>query len=152
MYRNHDLMWGLDRTRREFEMKKISLNDLDKNENLNNGDYQLDPTEEYVINLEEELQSQKAIMTAFQIMGAPPALKNYHAWLFKNNFSYEVPNPTNEIVAPYYGVAPLWKTEYSQGIVVRAEDDDDYYIVMECSIKNKGYKHTKALLTMGGCM
>ena len=120
MYRNRDLMWGLDRTRREFEMKKISLNDLDKNENLNNGDYQLDPTEEYVINLEEELQSQKAIMTAFQIMGAPPALKNYHAWLFKNNF--------------------------------RAEDDDDYYIVMECSIKNKGYKHTKALLTMGGCM
>lgn len=88
-------------------MKKISLNDLDKNENLNNGDYQLDPTEEYVINLEEELQSQKAIMTAFQIMGAPPALKNYHAWLFKNNFSYEVPNPTNEIVAPYM-VLPLF--------------------------------------------
>ena len=44
MYRNRDLMWGLDRTRREFEMKKISLNDLDKNENLKNGDYQLDPT------------------------------------------------------------------------------------------------------------
>ena len=91
-------------------------------------------------------------MTSFQIMGVPPALKNYHAWLFKNNFSYEMPNPTNEVVAPYYGVGPLWKTEYSQGIVVRAEDDDDYYIVMECSSKNKGYKHTKVILTMGGCM
>lgn len=63
-----------------------------------------------------------------------------------------MPNPTNEVVAPYYGVGPLWKTEYSQGIVVRAEDDDDYYIVMECSSKNKGYKHTKVILTMGGCM
>lgn len=119
-------------------MKKISLNDIDKSRNNDNGEYQLDPTEKYVINLEEELQFQTAIMTSFQIMGAPPALKNYHAWLFKNNFSYEMPNPTNEVVAPYYGVGPLWKTEYSQGIVVRAEDDDDYYIVMECSSKNKG--------------
>lgn len=67
-------------------------------------------------------------------------------------FLDDMPNPTNEVVAPYYGVGPLWKTEYSQGIVVRAEDDDDYYIVMECSSKNKGYKHTKVILTMGGCM
>lgn len=133
-------------------MKKISLNDIDKNANITGDDYQLDPTEEYVINLEEELQFQIAIMKSFQIMGAPPALKNYHAWLYKNNFSYEEPNPTNEAVVPYYGVGPLWKTEYSQGIVVRAEDDDDYYIVMECSRKNKGYKHTKVILTLGGCM
>ena len=68
-------------------MKKISLNDIDKSRNNDNGEYQLDPTEKYVINLEEELQFQTAIMTSFQIMGAPPALKNYHAWLFKNNFS-----------------------------------------------------------------
>lgn len=61
-----------------------------------------------------------------------------------------MPNPTNEIVAPFYGIGPLWKTEYSQGVVVKAEDDDDYYIVMECSSKNKGYKHTKVILTMGG--
>lgn len=59
-----------------------------------------------------------------------------------------MPNPTNEIVAPFYGIGPLWKTEYSQGVVVKAEDDDDYYIVMECSSKNKGYKHTKVILTM----
>ena len=71
-------------------MKKISLNDIDKSRNNDNGEYQLDPTEKYVINLEEELQFQTAIMTSFQIMGAPPALKNYHAWLFKNNFSYEI--------------------------------------------------------------
>ena len=152
MYRNRDLMRVLDQTRKETDMKKISLNDIDKSRNNDNGEYQLDPTEKYVINLEEELQFQTAIMTSFQIMGTPPALKNYHAWLFKNNFSYEMPNPTNEVVAPYYGVGPLWKTEYSQGIVVRAEDDDDYYIVMECSSKNKGYKHTKVILTMGGCM
>ena len=65
-----------------------------------------------------------------------------------------MPNPTNDVVAPYYGVKPLWKTDYSQGIVVKAENEDDYFIVMECSNKNenKGYKCTKVILTMGGCM
>lgn len=38
------------------------------------------------------------------------------------------------------------------GIVVKAEEDDDYYIVMECSSKNTGFEHTQILLTMGGCM
>ncbi len=31
-------------------------------------------------------------------------------------------------------------------------EDDDYYIVMECSNKNKGYRHTKVILTLGGCL
>ena len=85
-------------------------------------------------------------------MDAPPALKNYHAWLFENGFNVDSPNPTNEFVASYYGVKPLWKTDYSQGIVVKNENDSDYYIVMECSNKNKGYKHTKVILTPGGCI
>lgn len=76
----------------------------------------------------------------------------YHAWLFENGFNVELPNPTNEVVASYYGVKPLWKTDYSQGIVVMAEDESDYFIVMECSSRNRGYKHTKIILTMGGCM
>ena len=133
-------------------MKKISLNGFDEMAGSAANEYQLDPTEEYVISFKEELPFQAAIMSSFQIMGAPPALKNYHAWLHKNNFSYENPNPTNEFVAPFYGIGPLWKTEYSLGIVVKAEEDDDDYIVMECSSKNKGYKHTKVILTMGGCM
>ena len=62
------------------------------------------------------------------------------------------PNPTNEFVARYYGVEPLWKTDYSQGIVVREEHDNDCYIVMECNNKNIGYKHTLIILTLGGCM
>ena len=37
------------------------------------------------------------------------------------------------------------------GIVVKAEEDDDYYIVMECSSKNTGFE-PQILLTMGGCM
>lgn len=114
--------------------------------------YSLSPTEEYVINLEDEMEFQAAIMMSFQITGQPPALKNYHAWLFENGFSMDSPNPTNEVVASYYGVKPLWKTEYSMGIVVKAENDDDFYIVMECSGKNRGYKHTKVILTPGGCM
>ena len=32
-----------------------------------------------------------------------------------------------------------------------AENDNDYFIVMECSSKNKGYKHAKVILTMGVC-
>ena len=132
-------------------MKKIKLHDIQ--ERRNSADkYTLDPTEKYVINLEEEMEFQMAVMMSFQMMGPPPAIKNYHAWLFENGFNVELPNPTNEVVAPYYGVKPLWKTDYSQGIVVMAEDESDYYIVMECSSRNKGYKRTKVILTMGGCL
>ena len=131
-------------------MKKIKLNDnLQKYPAV--GEYILDPTEKYVIDLEQEVKFQMAIMTSFQVMGPPPALKNYHAWLFENGFR-DASTPTNEAVASYYGVKPLWKTPYSQGIVLMAEGEDDYYIVMECSNKNKGYKHTMVILTLGGCM
>lgn len=132
-------------------MKRIKLSDrFEKRASMD--EYALDPTEKYVINLEEEMEFQMAIMMSFQVMGSPPALKNYHAWLFENGFNVELPNPTNEAVAPYYGVKPLWKTDYSQGIVVMAEGESDYFIVMECSGMNKGYKRTKVILTMGGCM
>ena len=58
----------------------------------------------------------------------------------------------NEFVAKFYGREPLWKTPYSMGIVVKAEEDDDFYIVMECSNKNTGFKHTQIILTMDGCL
>ncbi|RRD39882.1 hypothetical protein EII29_04995 [Leptotrichia sp. OH3620_COT-345] len=132
-------------------MKKVNLSGSMENE-ISVDRYRLDPTEKYVINLIEEMEFQQSIMMSFQIMGYPPALKNYHAWLFENGFSVEAPNPTNEFVAKYYGVKPLWKTGYSQGIVVKDEKDSDYFIVMECSNKNKGYKHTIVILTLGGCM
>ena len=131
-------------------MKKILLNDTVSR--MIYGEYQLNPTEKYVISIKEELKFQNALISLFQTIGPPPAIKNYHSWLYKNNFNVDIPNPTNDFVAPYYGIAPLWLTEYSQGIVVKAEGEDDYYIVMECSSKNKGYKHTKVILTMGGCM
>lgn len=132
-------------------MKKIKLNE-DAGKIMSIDGYILDPTEKYVIDIEEEMEFQMATMMSFQLMGPPPALKNYHAWLFENGFDVETPNPTNELVASYYGVKPLWKTDYSQGIVVKAENDSDYFIVMECSNKNKGYKHTQVILTLGGCM
>ena len=132
-------------------MKKIKLHDIQERRNSAD-EYTLDPTEKYVINLEEEMEFQMAVMMSFQMMGLPPAIKNYHAWLFENGFNVELPNPTNEVVAPYYGVKPLWKTDYSQGIVVMVEDESDYYIVMECSSRNTGYKQTKIILTMGGCI
>ena len=152
MYLNLDPIRVLDQERKVIEMKKVSLNYIDENADSNSSGYKLDPTEKYVINLEEELEFQMAIMSSFQVMGAPPALKDYHVWLNKNNFSCQMPNPTNEFVAQYYGVGPLWKTDYSQGVVVRAEDDDDYYIVMECSRENIGFKYTIVILTMGGCI
>ena len=132
-------------------MKKIKLNE-NAGKIMSVDGYILDPTEKYVIDIEEEMEFQMATVMSFQIMGPPPALKNYHAWLFENGFDVETPNPTNELVASYYGVKPLWKTDYSQGIVVKAENDSDYFIVMECSNKNKGYKHTQVILTLGGCM
>ena len=132
-------------------MKKIKLNES-VGLRMSVDEYILDPTEMYVIDIEEEMEFQMAIMMSFQVMGPPPALKNYHAWLYENGFNVDEPNPTNEFVASYYGVKPLWKTAYSQGIVVKAENDSDYFIIMECSSQNKGYKHTQVILTMGGCV
>ena len=131
-------------------MIKIKLNEVKRK--TTSDEYALDPTEKYVINLDEEMEFQTATLKAFQVMGAPPALKNYHAWLYENGFNVEMPDPTNEFVASYYGVKPLWVTPYSQGVVVRAENEDDYFIVMECSNKNRGYKYAKIILTLGGCM
>lgn len=131
-------------------MIKIKLNEVKRK--TTSDEYALEPTEKYVINLDEEMEFQTATLMAFQVMGAPPALKNYHAWLYENGFNVEMPNPTNEFVASYYGVKPLWVTPYSQGVVVRAENEDDYFIVMECSNKNRGYKYAKIILTLGGCM
>ena len=63
-------------------MKKIKLyQNREKNSSLN--EYDLNPTEKYVIDMDEEMEFQAAIMMSFQIMGPPPAIKNYHAWLFK---------------------------------------------------------------------
>lgn len=111
----------------------------------------MDATKEYVINVEDELQEQMAIAAAIQKWKLK-ALKDYHTWLSNNGFNRYIPNPTNECVGKYYGVKPLWKTPLSQGIVVKAENEDDYFIVMECSRLNEGYKYTQMILTLGGCL
>ena len=139
------------RDQKENKNEKISLKDVSKEASIIDG-YYLNPNDQYVINLNEEIAFQASIVTSFQIMGPPPAIKNYHAWLFENGFNVDMPNPSNEFVSNYYGVKPLWKTDYSLGIVVKNENDSDYYIVMECSSKNRGYKHTNIILTLGGCI
>lgn len=130
--------------------KRIKLNDATNKKDLVNG-YYLNPIEQYVINIEDELETQNSILAAFQMMGPPPCIKNYHAWLYSNRFDADMPNPTNIAVADFYGVRALWRTDYSQGIVMRAEGESDFYIVMECSDKNTGYKHTMIVLTLAGC-
>ena len=132
-------------------MEKINLKTVQK-EHTSTNTYRLNPNEKYVINMIDEIDWQRKIMMSFQIMGAPPALKNYYAWVMENGFNADAPNPTNKFVEQYYGVKPLWVTEYSQGIVVLDEVTKDYYIVMECSNKNKGYKYTIIVLTLGGCL
>ena len=102
-------------------MKRIRLNGIEK---TSNDEYALNPIEKYVINIDEEMEFQMAILASFQIMGPPPALKNYHAWLYETGLNIDMPNPKNDLVAQYYGVKPLWRTPYSQGVVVRAENED----------------------------
>lgn len=131
-------------------MEKLKLN-KDFGKLVEAHDYELDPTKKYVINIKNELPQQANILRTIQIMGLS-ALNDYYNWLTSNGFDDYIPNPTNNFVANYYGVKPLWKTNLSQGIVVRAEEDDDYYIVMECSRLNTGFKYTQIIVTMGGCL
>lgn len=113
--------------------------------------YELVPTVEYIINIEDELKEQANIMAAVQAMGLP-AFKDYQQWLISNGFDPNLPNPTNDFVSKFYGKKPLWITALSQGIVVKAENEDDYFIVMECSRENEGFKYTQIIVTLGGCM
>lgn len=49
-------------------------------------------------------------------------------------------NPTNNFVAQFYGEKALWKPDLSLGIVVRAENEDDYFIAMEFNRLNEEFK------------
>ena len=125
-------------------------------------DYEIDPTEKLVFDFKKEAEIISSQMAAMQIFGQPKALEDFWDWCNKQNFKnvtmedelgnltkvWEIPNA---FVEKYYGEKPLWKTEYSQGVVIREKNDDDYYIIVECSYLNKGYKYTRLLVTPGGC-
>jgi hypothetical protein len=113
--------------------------------------YELDPTKKYEIIHSNEIESQIAIIQAVNRYGLP-ALRDYNDWLENNNIVYDkTPVISNEFVSQFYGKKPLWKTELSQGIVMKDFIDGDYYIIMECSRLNEGFKYTKIMLTLGGC-
>ncbi|MFT8329538.1 MAG: hypothetical protein ABF619_07125 [Oenococcus oeni] len=113
--------------------------------------YELDPKQEYIIDLANELHNQSTIFEAIRAFGLP-AMHDWWNWLEENGFSAESPNPTNVFVKPFFGKKELWSTNLSQGIVVKDKSDDDFYIVMECSRENTGFKYTKVVVTPGGCM
>lgn len=131
-------------------MKKLKLNESMGKAVVPSG-YKLNPTEEYVIDLDNEMREQSATLQAVQMFGLK-AINDWHNWLIENGFSADLPNPTNDFVRQFYGKKALWETELSQGIVVKNEDDDDFYIVMECSRENEGFKYSQIVLTMGGCL
>lgn len=125
---------------------KLNHTELEKQ-----GEYYLDATQEYEINSDAELE--KVPLVFWSVMSAGfKAIDDYHRWLIDNGFDVNFPNPTNEFVSKFYGKKPLWKTELSQGIVVKDTLDDDYYIVLECSRNNPGYKYLQVLVTPGGCL
>ena len=98
------------------------------------------------------------------VMGWPRAMEDFWNWCEENDFpsnvdvdemisgevkqSWSVPE---EAVKEYYGKKPLWTTKYSQGIVAREKNSDDYYVVVECSRENEGWKYARILATPGGC-
>jgi hypothetical protein len=79
-------------------MKKIKLNKDFGKPVLAHG-YELDPTEQYCICLEDELAQQQSILSAVMTMSLP-ALSDYYKWLKDNAFSVDIPDPTNSFVAP----------------------------------------------------
>lgn len=125
---------------------KLNHTELEKQ-----GEYYLDATQEYQINSDAELEKVPLVFRSVMSTGFK-AIDDYHRWLIDNGFDVNFPNPTNEFVSKFYGKKPLWKTELSQGIVVKDTLDDDYYIVLECSRNNPGYKYLQVLVTPGGCL
>ncbi len=126
-------------------MKKIKLN-----ENINNPmkpqGYELNPSEEYVINMDDEFDQQSAIMASAQMMELT-CIKDYHKWLLDNDIDGYNPNPSKELLSKFYGKEPLWQTEESQGLVIKDENEDSFYILMECSGSNQNFKYAQIVLT-----
>lgn len=96
----------------------INLN-TDMGEFVQPHGYELDPTKKYEIIYSNEIESQIAIIQAVNRYGLP-ALRDYSDWLVDNNIDFDgQPKISNEFVSQFYGEKPLWKTELSQGIVMR---------------------------------
>ena len=138
---------------------KIKLN-KDFGKFVERHEYELDPYRQYVIDMDSEIKQQSAIYAACSIMGGRP-LHDYYDYLHKNKMGnynriknyckIKVEKLTNEHFSQFWGKGPLWKTEYSQGLVVKGEDGD-FYILCECSYLVTGYKYSQIVCTPGGCM
>lgn len=124
-------------------MQKIKLNENMGKWEIAHG-YVLDPSQDYVIDYDNEMSEQFGISQLVHMFELP-ALNDYHTWLEHNGFNSDFPNPTPDILEKHYGKKCLWKTELSQGIVMK-DMDNDYCIVMECSRLNTGFKYTQIIL------
>lgn len=99
----------------------------------------------YLIDYREERDTQTAIMSSISIMGPPQGLKDYHEWLKRNN--------TNEsklslkLLERHYGKKPSMETTYSQGLVMK-DAMGKYFIVLDCSRENPGYKYSQIIIFM----
>lgn len=124
-------------------MQKIKLNKNMGKLEIAHG-YVLDPRTEYVINYDDEMKEQYSFLLLTQMFDSL-AINDYHKWLESNGFSSDFPNPTLDILKEHYGRKCLWKTELSQGLVMK-DTDDDYCIVMECSRLNTGFKYSQIVL------
>lgn len=131
-------------------MEKLKLN-KGIGESVRPHGYKLDASKKYIINIDDEIEEQFSILQAVQLMGLV-ALVDWLKWLEKNGFDTDFPDPTNSYVESYYGKKPLWQSNLSQGLVVKNETDDNYYVVMECSRENEGFKYTQIVLTLEGCL
>lgn len=99
----------------------------------------------YLIDYEEEASVQEAIMASVLVMGPPEGLKDYHRWLKRNKTNEE--NMNLELLDMHYGIKSLWETKYSQGLVMK-DIQGKYYIVLDCSRENTGYKYSQIIVFM----
>lgn len=90
-------------------MEKIKLNKNFGKAVTSHG-YELDPSKEYLIDINEEIKQQMDIAVAINTMGLS-ALDDYYKWLVENGFDENMPNSTNECVSKYYGKKSLWSND-----------------------------------------
>lgn len=71
-----------------------------------------------------------------------------------NNIVYKVcPAGDKKELASYYGKGPIWKNNYTQGIVVKLLDNNiiTYEILVECSNLCTGFKYSKFVPSDAEC-
>jgi hypothetical protein len=116
--------------------------------------YEIDPSKSYYIDISDNHEFEHVMLTQQlrELVNETKGMKSYKKFCKKYNLESDSGNEDNaikKIVKNHFpNGGPLWKDEFSQGIIVEVDDLGNVGIVVEMSRENTGFKYTRILATV----